>query len=316
MKQNGFIPRMKKVVREATPRALKTLWWIFKITATVSFAMFLLRYSGILYWIGTAVAPVFSIFGLPGSAAVAYVSGYFINVYSSVAVITSLELTARQITIIGTMQLAAHSMVVESAVQHKTGTSMVYVYILRTLASLALGVLLNLVLPGREAIVSDSISLADVPFFAIQGNFGTMFIDWLIGLAKLSAWMATLIYLLNILQRALYEFGIMEILSKVLGPLMNIFGLPRKASFLWVVTNVIGISYGAASIMDEMDRGTLNRQEIDLINTHIGISHSNLEDLLLFSALGGWWWAMLLSRWIMVTILVWCRRFILKIHSL
>ena len=66
--------RFKKVVKQAAPRAFKTIWWIFKITTIVSFIMFLLKYTGILTWIAAAVSPVFHIFGLPGDAALAYVS--------------------------------------------------------------------------------------------------------------------------------------------------------------------------------------------------------------------------------------------------
>ena len=114
--------RFKRGVKQAAPRALKTIWWIFKITATVSFIMFLLKYTGILTWIATAVSPVFHIFGLPGDAALAYVSAYFINIYSGIAVISTLDMTVRQITILGTMNLAAHAMVAETAIQKKTGT--------------------------------------------------------------------------------------------------------------------------------------------------------------------------------------------------
>ena len=71
--------RFKRVVKQAVPRAMKTIWWIFKITAIVSFVMLLLKYTGILTWIAAAVSPVFQIFGLPGDASLAYVSGYFIN---------------------------------------------------------------------------------------------------------------------------------------------------------------------------------------------------------------------------------------------
>ena len=117
--------RLKKVVREALPRAFKTIWWIFKITAIVSFIMLLLKYTGILTWIAAAVSPVFQIFGLPGDASLAYVSGYFINVYSCIAVVSTIDLTVRQITILGTMTLAAHAMVVECAVQKKTGTNII-----------------------------------------------------------------------------------------------------------------------------------------------------------------------------------------------
>ncbi|MCQ2066411.1 MAG: hypothetical protein MJY65_01975 [Bacteroidaceae bacterium] len=301
--------RIRRVFRDATPRALRTIWWIFKITAGVSFAMFLLKYTGILTWVGTAVSPVFNLFGLPGDAALAYVSGYFINVYSCVAVVSTLELSARELTIIGTMTLAAHSMVLECAVQHKTGSPVAYIVILRTLASLALGLLLNLILPGRPDYSDISaLSLGDVPFFMIQGDFGVLFMSWLVGLARLTVWMVCLIFLLNILQRILYEYGVMKIIAKVFSPLLWVFGLDPSTSFMWIVANVAGLSYGSAAMLDEMQRGGVRPFDLILLNTHIGISHSNLEDLLLMSALGGVWYVMLLSRWAMAAVLVWSVR--------
>lgn len=305
--------RVKRVAVNATPSALKTIWWIFRITATVSFVMFLLKYVGILTWIATAVSPVFSLFGLRGEAALAYVSGYFINVYSCVAVISTLDLTAREITILGTMTLAAHAMILECAVQHKTGTSTTYCFILRTLASLTLGIVLNMVLPGKGTFPQSQLSLSEVPVIAISGSFGPMFIQWLLGLLKLAVWMTCLIYLLNLIQRLFYEFGFMDKISKVFRPLLTVFGLPQKTSFLWIVANVVGLSYGSAAMLDEMERCTIDQKDINLLNTHIGISHSNLEDLLLLSASGGCWYTILLARWAMVTILVWGLRLLRKL---
>ena len=300
--------RFKRVVKQALPRAFKTIWWIFKITAIVSFAMFLLKYTGILAWIAAAVSPVFRIFGLPGDASLAYVSGYFINVYSCIAVVSTIDLTARQITILGTMTLAAHAMVVETAVQKKTGSSALYTVLIRTLGSLSLGIIMNLVLPGRPVYDAAAVNLSEIPFFQIQGEFWPMFMVWLKGLAKLAAWMTVLISLLNILQRAFYEYGIMDKISRFFSPLLTLFGLPKETSFLWIVANVVGLSYGSAAIMDEMERGEISDRSIRLLNTHIGISHSNLEDLMLFAAIGGMWYWMLLFRWGMVTILVWSLR--------
>ena len=166
--------RFKRVVKQAVPRAFKTIWWIFKITAIVSFAMLILKYTGILTWIAAAVSPVFQIFGLPGDASLAYVSGYFINVYSCIAVVSTLDLTVRQITILGTMTLAAHAMVVECAVQKKTGTNITYTVILRTLGSLALGIIMNQLLPGKPVFDSASVNLSDIPFFNIKEEFWPM----------------------------------------------------------------------------------------------------------------------------------------------
>ena len=294
---------------------MKTIWWIFKITAIVSFAMLLLKYTGILTWIAAAVSPVFQIFGLPGDASLAYVSGYFINVYSCIAVVSTLDLTVRQITILGTMTLAAHAMVVECAVQKKTGTNITYTVILRTLGSLALGIIMNQLLPGKPVFDSASVNLSDIPFFNIKEEFWPMFVVWFKGLVKLAAWMTVLITLLNVIQRAFYEYGIMTYISRFFSPLLTLFGLPKETSFLWIVANVVGLSYGSAAIMDEMERGGISDRSILELNTHIGISHSNLEDLMLFAAMGGQWYWMLLFRWAMVTILVWSLRLYFKLTA-
>ena len=270
--------------------------------------MFLLKYTGILAWIAAAVSPVFRIFGLPGDASLAYVSAYFINIYSGIAVISTLDMTVRQITILGTMNLAAHAMVAETAIQKKTGTPVIHMVIVRTLASLTLGIVMNLVLPGRPEYTADTIALSEIPFLNIQGELWPMFLVWLKGLARLTVWMTTLILLLNIMQRALYEYGIMNKISRFFSPLLTVFGLPKETTFLWIVANVIGLLYGSAAIMDEMERGKISDRSILLLNTHIGVSHSNLEDLMLFSAIGGVWYWMLLFRWALVTILVWSLR--------
>ena len=306
---------LKRIVRQAVPRAMKTIWWIFKITAIVSFAMLILKYTGILTWIAAAVSPVFQIFGLPGDASLAYVSGYFINVYSCIAVVSTLDLTVRQITILGTMTLAAHAMVVECAVQKKTGTNITYTVILRTLGSLALGIIMNQLLPGKPVFDSASVNLSDIPFFNIKEEFWPMFVVWFKGLVKLAAWMTVLITLLNIIQRAFYEYGIMTYISRFFSPLLTLFGLPKETSFLWIVANVVGLSYGSAAIMDEMERGGISDRSILELNTHIGISHSNLEDLMLFAAMGGQWYWMLLFRWAMVTLLVWSLRLYFKLTA-
>ena len=307
--------RFKRVVKQAIPRAFKTIWWIFKITAIVSFAMLILKYTGILTWIAAAVSPVFQIFGLPGDASLAYVSGYFINVYSCIAVVSTLDLTVRQITILGTMTLAAHAMVVECAVQKKTGTNITYTVILRTLGSLALGIIMNQLLPGKPVFDSASVNLSDIPFFNIKEEFWPMFVVWFKGLVKLAAWMTVLITLLNVIQRAFYEYGIMTYISRFFSPLLTLFGLPKETSFLWIVANVVGLSYGSAAIMDEMERGGISDRSILELNTHIGISHSNLEDLMLFAAMGGQWYWMLLFRWAMVTLLVWSLRLYFKLTA-
>jgi len=291
--------RIVACVKEVLPSTTKTCIWIIKITVAVSFAMMLLKYFDILPWISDAVSPVFRIFGLPGAAALAYVSGYFVNVYSCIAVMSTLDLDVRAITILCTMVMCSHSMVLETAVLKKTGANSVRMVIVRTLSAFILGIVLNQVLPGTANL---SVAAAEA---GEKLPFWTTFWEWFLSALKLVLMMIGIIYTLNILQRLLREFGVMEKLAKVFRPLMTVFGLPSDTVFLWIVANIIGLGYGAAAMLDEMDHGGVSRREVLLLDTHICISHSNLEDLLLLTACGAVWWVLLLARWAMSIVLVW-----------
>ena len=128
--------RIISCVKEVLPTTTKTCIWILKITVGISFAMMLLKYFNILPYISDAVSPIFRHFGLPGSAALAYLSGYLINVYSAMAVMSTLALDVRELTILCTMVLCSHSMILETAVLKKTGVSGTRMVIIRTVSAL------------------------------------------------------------------------------------------------------------------------------------------------------------------------------------
>lgn len=242
-----------------------------------------------------------SFVGLPGEAALAFVSGYFINIYSCVAAADTLNLSARSVTIMAVLVMCAHNMIVETAVQKKIGSSALRVVLVRTLSGIALAWVLNKILPPEPQSAASVVSEALPPFWI-------MFREWLIGLLKLCLKMFILIYSLSVLQQILKEFGIIEYISKVLKWPLKIFGLPQKTSFLWIIANTLGLAYGAAVIFQEWEQGNLSQRDVQLLNTHIGISHSNIEDLLLFVSIGAVWWVVILTRWAGSIVLVWEER--------
>lgn len=291
--------RVLRCVKEILPTTTKTCIWIIKITVGVSFAMMLLKYFNILPYISQAISPVFRLFGLPGATALAFVSGYFVNVYSAIAVMSTLDLDWRAITILSTMVMAAHSMFLETPVLRKTGVSAVRMVVVRTLSAFILGAVLNLILPGTATMSASSVASS------VREAFMPQFWAWFLSTLKLVVMMICIIYALNILQRLLQEFGIMDKIARFFKPLMWVFGLPPDTVFLWIVANVIGLGYGAAAILDSMSRNSLSHRDVQLLDSHICISHSNLEDLILLSATGAVWWILLLARWAMAIVLVW-----------
>ena len=288
--------------KSARPSAFKTIWWLTKIMTLLSFAIMLLQYHGVIEWISYWLTPIFSHFGLPGEAALAYVSGYFVNCYSAIAVMTTLDLSTRAATILSVMVLCSHNMIVETTVQHKTGSSVARIVAIRTLSAFILGWVLNKIMPGSFEATSATGNVQE------QLTFMIMLEDWFFRTLKNMIIMAILVYLLTVLQKILTEYGIIEYISKFLKPVMIFFGLSPKTAFLWLVSNTLGLAYGAGIMIEEAEKGITTKEENDLLNHHIGISHSNLEDLLLFAAVGGAYFWMLLSRWVMSWILVWERK--------
>jgi hypothetical protein len=285
-------------IKSVFPSTTKTCVWLLKITAGVSFAIMFLKYFKVLPVISEMLAPLFNFIGLPGEAALSFVTGYFVNVYAAISVMVSLDLDMRALTILGTMVLSCHNMITETAVQKKTGSSAVRIVITRTLSAFILAFFLNRFLPGKMVVATGTAGVEDMEFWVL-------FKDWLISTAGVIVKMTVLIYTLAIVQKILAEFGVIRWASRSLRPFLAVFGLPSRTSFLWIVANTLGLAYGAAVMMEEVESGNVSGRDVDLLNVHISVSHSNFEDLFLVSTLGAVWYVMLLSRWMCSFVLVW-----------
>ena len=301
--------RIIQSVRAVTPGALKTSWWLVKIMFLVTFIITVLKYLGVISWISMHLTPFFSQFGLPGEAALAYVSGFFVNCYSAIAVITTLNMDVRSITILAVMVLCAHNIPMETAVQKKTGTSAIRMILVRTSSSLFLGWFLHKIMPGESLLtVAEAVETQTQEFWPMMGT-------WALDTLKIAIPMVLLVYSLTVVQRLLAEFGVIRYIAKLLRPVMVFFGLPPKTAFLWIVANTLGLAYGAAVMIDEVEAGKISEKDVDLLNHHISVSHSNLEDLLLFTAIGGLLPWMLFSRWMVSLFWVWERRLEKKVGA-
>ena len=287
-----------RCVKSVLPSTTKTCLWLVKLTVGVSFAIMFLKYFNILPWVSNLLTPVFNGIGLPGEAAFPFVTGYFVNVYAAISVAVAFDFDVRALTILSTMVLCAHNMITETAVQKKTGTSATRIVIVRTISAFTLAFFLNKLLPG-EVMAQLQGGYDNKPEFMV------LFKEWLASTVTVVVKMTFLIYTLAILQKIMAEYGVIRWISRFLKYPLAFFGLPARTSFLWIVANTLGLAYGAAVMIEEVESGKVTKRDVDLLNSHIAISHSNFEDLFLLSAMGATWYVLLFSRWIGSFILVW-----------
>lgn len=294
--------------KRSAPKGLKTAWWLIKITVPVSFAVMLMDYFGILIAIAEVTGPWFKYIGLPGVSAIVLITSMLTNVYSVVAVLTLLDLPLRDGMILATMCLVSHGFIIETAVMRKTGSNAVWINLVRVMASITVAFILNQIMPGR---FSDSDTIIDVQ----RGSFNLAVFNWLISVGSTVLKIFILVNLLLFFQQLLEEFGWIKLIEMPLSPLMKFMGLPVSTTFSWVVANLVGLAYGSAIMIDQREKNRMTREDADLLNHHISISHSQLEDPLLFLTLGYTLHWLIWPRIIVAIMFVWIRRIVLRFNG-
>lgn len=291
--------------KRSAPKGLKTAWWLIKITIPVTFAVMLMDYFGILAAIADVTGPWFRYLGLPGVSAIVLITSMFTNVYSVVAVLTLLQLPLREGMILATMCLVSHGFIIETAVMKRTGSSAIGINLVRIAGSFAVAFILNLVMPG-------SFSGVDVVYNPVKIPFMDAVYNWFSSISVTVLKIFILVNILLFLQQLMEEFGWIRIFEKPLAPVMKLMGLPKSTTFSWVVANIVGLAYGSAIMIDQREKGRMTKEDADLLNHHISISHSQLEDPLLFLTLGYTLHWLIWPRVIVAVAAVWFRRFVLQ----
>ena len=279
-----------------------------KIILPVSLFVGLLDFYGGLAYLAQFFNPLFVHLGLPGSTAIVFITSIFLPLYAPLAIIMSMTITLRELTILALMCQIAHNLPVESAIQAKTGSSFWGMTILRIVSSIVVGVILNLVLPQEMGM----------PTFAKTGvdamlSINDVFLSWITSSFQMAVILFVIISALNILYKVLLEYNLIDKLTKTINPVLRFFGLSESVGFLWLIGYIVGLAYGGAMMIEQLKDGRVTKSDVRLLNYHLAVSHSILEDNIIFVALGVSYGLILLVRLTFVWIVVWTVRLIKNI---
>lgn len=295
--------------RSALPPTWKSASWLLKLMIPISLSVALLQHWGVLAWIAGYLNPLFSMMGLPGESAVLFISGSAAGTYAGVAAMMSVHLTLRQATIVGIMILICHALPMECTVNHKTGSNFWRMGLIRILMAFVAAMFLNQVLPAMS-----------IPYLyigaAAESSLSQVLLTWLISQAKIAVMVFLIIYVLMVLQNLIQRYSLLDPLSRLLAPLMRLFGLPREAAYMWLVGNVLGLSYGSAVMLDLEEKGQITREDANAVNYHLIMNHSMLEDTIVMAVTGISVFWILSTRVLFAFIVVWIRKVMPKVKML
>jgi hypothetical protein len=292
--------RIFNSVKEALPKAKKTALWILKFMLPISLLVGLLQQTPFFEWLSVYISPIFRFIGLSGETSIVFVSSIFLPLYTPIAIIATLSLDMRQIIILGSICLISHNVLFETAVQKKTGSSPLKIVFLRFFMSFLTAYVLNLILP-RTGFGVPSLASSHQTFDTVW----SFLLDW----AKKSSYLTLKVFLiisgLIVLQNILKEFKVIDWLSKAIAPVMKLMGLTGDSAFLWVIGQTLGLSYGSGILMEEIKNGSINKDEAKALNYHLAVNHSQIEDTMIFVAIGAPYLWMALPRFIGAILVLW-----------
>ena len=294
-------------IRDGVGVGLRTAIWLIAILVPTGFVVLVLSLLGLLDPLAALLDPVMGLAGLPGEAALVLATSALVTIYPAIGIMTTVGLSGAQLAVMALMVLICHNLFVETAIQTRVGSHPIRIVLVRVLGAFAVAVVMARVLgldttlgSGRPFVLAIGLPSSSV--------FQRELIAWVSATGATVIRVIVVVILLMVGQRLLEYWGVLRALARGFGPVVAFFGLPRATAFLWIVANTLGLTYGAAVIIEERAAGAVSRREADLLNHHLAVCHSLLEDTLLFVALGVAPLVLIVPRLVLAFLLVWMMR--------
>ncbi len=282
--QQGNIKNVS-FVKELWHDAVHTSWILLKITVPVMIITKVLTDLGLVQHLSRILEPVMNIMGLPGELGLVWATGMVTTLYGAVAVFASLapsiDLSVAQVTVLGAVLLIAHSLPIELSVSKKAGAPLLPIALLRLIGAFVYGTILSF-LSGFFDVWQQPIEV----FFQVT-TVDTSWLDWGISQLFNLGCIVLVIFCILLAMKVLKYVGVLDLLEKLLTPVLPVFGMSINAAPMTVVGMVMGLGYGGALIIRETALGKLNRKEIFNSMALMALCHGLIEDTLLMVSIGG-----------------------------
>lgn len=281
---------------------------LFRILIPTLIVIKILEELGAVVWISWLLSPVMSAVGLPESAALIWATTMLTNLYAGMVIFftqaPSEGWTVAQVSVLATMMLLAHNLVIEGRIAQRAGVNLGFTLGLRIGGALVLGALLNWAYQSGGWLQQPNV-LAWQPDHPQDSSWLGWLQEQLLNLWYIFLVIAALISLLRLLRWLKVE----ALMSWLLQPLLRLLGIRPQATSMTIIGMTLGLAYGGGLLIREAEQGQVNKQDVFAAICLLGLCHSLIEDTLLMLALGADLSAILWTRLAFsLAILAWLTR--------
>ncbi|MGX1429570.1 hypothetical protein ACUXCC_000477 [Cytobacillus horneckiae] len=270
-------------VKEGLKVGLKTTWTLGKIIFPVTLIVALLQHTPILPWVIDLIAPLMSIFGLSGDAAIPLVLGNFLNVYAGIGAILTLELTVKEVFILAVMLSFSHNLLIESSVAIKVGVKLWIVLAVRIGLAVISGIIINLVWRGGSEVAQ----------YGLVGASEEVLTGWvpiLVNAVEKAALgifqLAVIVIPLMVVVQILKDRKWLAVFSKWMAPLTRKLGMRENTSTTLAAGLLFGLAFGAGVMIQAVKEDGVSKKDVTLAFIFLVACHAVVEDTLIFIPLG------------------------------
>ncbi len=258
--------------KQTMQKSLQSIWIILKLIIPIYIIADILFYYNTLSYVSILVEPITTAIGLPPEAALSIISGMFLNVYGAIAFAAPLDLTIHQWTILAVFIGICHSLVVESVIMKKIGLSNTYSYVLRIVSGFLVA-LVTSIMPSSW--FSPTITTEDKFTVEEYNSLSDLLYNSFLNSIELSITVIILITALIFIMDFIKSRKFIKESKK------NV-----SKGFSLTVGIILGITYGAGILINEVENGNIKDEDIFYIGTFLMICHAVIEDTLLFVIFG------------------------------
>lgn len=274
---------LKAIFHETVDACLQ----LFKIMIPVLVLVKVLQEFGLIRYLAWPLEPIMGALGLPAEMGLVWATTLINNIYTGMIVLASLigdvHLTAAQATVLGVLMLVAHGLPVETAIADRSGARFLFQCFVRMTGAFVLAWLLHLIYSASGTLSGPAIMLFQTDPTAGTGSIAS----WALGQVRNLASIFCIIFALISIMRVLGAIGAIDLMNRILKPVLDLIGIGPKASAITVIGLTMGLSYGGGLIISEARNGSLGKEDIFYSLTFMGLCHSLIEDTLLIILIGG-----------------------------
>lgn len=296
---------------------LKTfhLWiGVMKLMIPIAIAVKILEEIGAINHLGELLEPLMVSVGLPGVLGLVWAVTMITNLWTGalvfVTIVSGMEITTAEVTILGIMMLFSHGLPLEIRMAQKCGVSAIFSIILRLGSSIVVAYLFNWVFTTYSIFQKP----AEI-YIAHSGLSESTYSDWIISQIESYITVFCMLFTLTLILDLLKHFGLIHKLGGTLSPYFKLMGLSKKCAPITLVGMTLGLVYGGALLLKEVENGDLDEDDVLLSITSMNMFHSIIEDTIIILMMGGVLFWILFVRFIYTVIVMNLISQLLKLNS-